>query len=126
MPAPKGNKYAVGKGGRPRKFQSVEDLQRQIDAYFEECDDNEELPTVTGLALTLDTSRRLLCNYETGKYDDDSVQFSDTIKKAKSRIQQAWHDTAEKRKSEDLKIKALVEEIRRRRSRPYFKSPLFP
>ena len=123
MSAPKGNRYTAGRGGRPRKFQSVEELQRLIDAYFDECDTNEELPTVTGLALALGTSRRLLCNYEKCK---KYVEFFSTIKEAKSRIQQAWHDASEKQKSEDLKIKALVEEIRRRRSRPYFKSPLFP
>jgi hypothetical protein len=36
MAAPPGNKYAIGnKGGRPRQFQSPEDLQQLIDDYFQ-------------------------------------------------------------------------------------------
>lgn len=108
----------ANKVGRPLKFNSVDELQKKIDAYFAECDPHvveteqwevertpdgkkvkdengydklklikrkrmtEQIPyTVTGLALALDTSRETLTDYE------DKEEFSDTIKRAKDRIQ---------------------------------------
>ncbi|MED1948985.1 terminase small subunit [Brevibacillus centrosporus] len=68
--------------GRPLKFQSVEELQQKIDAFFEECKENGEPFTITGLALALDTSRRTLLDYE--ERDDE---FSHAIKKAKLRVE---------------------------------------
>lgn len=66
---------------RPLKFQSVEELQTAIDAYFAQCLlDNEPL-TVTGLALALDTTRQTLINYE------EREEFLDAIKKAKTRVE---------------------------------------
>ena len=53
-------------------------MQDIIDIYFEE----EELPTVTGLALALDfTSRQALLNYQI------KPEFVDTVKRAKLRIE---------------------------------------
>jgi hypothetical protein len=96
------------KEGRPLKFASVEELQGQIDKYFQECDNRKTeviykgVPimvsdprpyTVTGLAVALDTSRDVLIDYESGKYDDpekskdENSKFSNTIKKAKLKIQ---------------------------------------
>lgn len=108
----------MAKVGRPLKFESVQELQQKIDAYFAECDphiiditewvearDNsgkllkdenglnylveishkkktEQIPyTITGLALALDTSRETLLDYE------DKPIFSDTIKRAKVKIE---------------------------------------
>lgn len=68
-------------GGRPLKFQSVEELQTAIDAYFAQCLIDEEPLTVTGLALALDTTRQTLINYE------DREEFLDAIKKAKTRVE---------------------------------------
>lgn len=89
---------------RPRKYQSVEQLQAAIDAYFDKCnghmltDDNgapkydkfghpiiidRVPPTVTGLALALGfAGRQALLNQET--YSDE---FKDTILRAKARIE---------------------------------------
>lgn len=67
--------------GRPLKFQSVESLQKQIDAFFVECDAKGDPYTITGLALALDTTRQMLCEYE------DRAEFQDTIKKAKARVE---------------------------------------
>ena len=69
-------------GGRPLKFQSVEEMQEKIDEYFKNTPD-EEL-TVTGLALALDTDRQTLVNYE--KRDE----FFDTIKKAKTIVENSY------------------------------------
>ena len=63
--------------GRPVKYETPESMQRAIDAYFDE----EEQITVTGLAMALDLTRQGLIEYEA------KDQFSDTVKKAKQRIQ---------------------------------------
>lgn len=66
-------------GGRPRKYKTVEDLQAAIDRYFTE----EDKTTVCGLALYLGfNSRQSFADY--CEYGDE---FSDTIKKAKFRIE---------------------------------------
>lgn len=69
--------------GRPLKFKNVEELQTKIDLYFKKTL-REEL-TITGLALELDTSRRVLCDYE-----DNRPEFSNAIKKAKTMIENAY------------------------------------
>lgn len=90
--------------GRPPMYETVEEMQEKIDAYFQECkgrpltDENgmvltdkngvpifiEVKPlTVTGLALALGfNSRQTLLNYQ-GK-----EEFMDTITRAKTRIEQ--------------------------------------
>ena len=91
------------KGGCPPIYKTPEEMQKVIDKYFEDCngeyividgnvatDKNghpiktKERPlTITGLALALGfTSRQALLNYEGKK------EFVDTIKRAKSRIEQ--------------------------------------
>lgn len=97
------------KGGRPLKFKSAKELQGKIDEYFESCQDewwvqvqNEEgkyewVPrldrngqiimrqvrpyTITGLALHLGTTRETLLDYES------KMEYSDTIKRAKTKIE---------------------------------------
>ena len=69
--------------GQPRKFQSVDDLQEQIDLYFAQCAADQEIPTITGLAYALDTTRRTLIDYER-EYEPE---YSHTIKRAKARIE---------------------------------------
>lgn len=68
-------------GGRPLKFQSVEELQTAIDAYFAQCLVDDEPLTITGLALALDTTRKTLIEYE------GREEFVNTIKKAKTRVE---------------------------------------
>lgn len=67
--------------GRPMKYNSVDDMQRDIDEYFAECDENGKPYTVSGLAYALGTTRRTLLDYE------DKDGFSHTIKKAKAKIE---------------------------------------
>ncbi len=100
--------------GRPLKFATVQMLQQKVDEYFGDCDPHiakQQMPvkkadgtqywaevevmtdqkpyTVTGLALALETSRKTLIDYESGKYDDPDLdeevtkQFSNTITRAK-------------------------------------------
>lgn len=90
-------------GGRPPYYNSVEEMQEKIDAYFKECDgkvlldedgnpirnkygkvirDDRKPYTITGLALALGfTTRQALLNYE-GK-----EEFVDTVRRAKARVE---------------------------------------
>ena len=56
-------------------------MQKAIDEYFRECDTNNEPYTVTGLALALDMTREGLIHYA------NKDGFTDTIKKAKQRVE---------------------------------------
>lgn len=76
--------------GRPPKFKSVKDLQDKIDAYFKTTGNkldkkgnviSHKPATITGLALALDTTRETLLDYQ------DKEEYSDTIKKAKLRVE---------------------------------------
>ena len=51
---------------------------------------DDPLPTITGLALALDTSRETLMNYE------DKSAYFDTIKKAKDQIHASYEQTMRK------------------------------
>lgn len=86
--------------GRPLKFKSVAELQKKIDEYFsktgwvkrEVYDKRKQEvveilaydpPTITGLAIALDTSRKVLCEYE------DREDYGNAIKKAKAQCEYA-------------------------------------
>lgn len=107
MPAPKGNTFALGNSGKPKKWKTPSDLQDSIDAYFEWCKNNpmksvhksqidpstkkplvfeEERPyTIEGLCIFLDCERETLLNYQRA---EGYEEFFSIIKKAKLRIQQ--------------------------------------
>lgn len=72
----------MAKVGRPPKWNSVEQLQELIDKYFEDYPREEW--TVTGLALALDTDRITLMRYQ------EKEEFSNTIKKAKTRVENSY------------------------------------
>ena len=72
------------KVGRPRKWNKPEELQEEIDAYFKHCSEEKIPLTITGLALALNTTRETLMDYQ---YDDE---FSDTVKRAKLKIENAY------------------------------------
>lgn len=112
MPAPKGNKYAIGNnGGRPPHFDSPEKLIEACENYFEyikgeshieqksiKSDDGDvkiidveiwdrhpEPPTVTGLTLFLGFSDR-------GSLDDyeRKEEFSHIIKRARKLVEHGY------------------------------------
>lgn len=74
-------------GGRPLKFEDIGELRKKINLYFETTPKDEW--TITGLAIALDTFRKVLMDYESGKYDDDR-EFSNTIKKAKQKVENGY------------------------------------
>ena len=72
------------KVGRPRLYASSKAMQSKIDAYFQECDNEETKKhyTITGLALYLGFSdKQSLIDYA------GYPEFSFTIKTAKARIE---------------------------------------
>lgn len=76
------------KVGRPRKWESVEELEAGIDAYFAECQGREKPPTITGLALHLGTNLQTLLDYQGVNPDRPEFAdpaFADAIKRAKTR-----------------------------------------
>jgi len=68
-------------GGRPRLYNSAEEVQEIVDKYFAELDD--EIPTMAGLALELGMSSRSLRNYA------KEQEFYSVIYSAKDRINNA-------------------------------------
>jgi hypothetical protein len=67
--------------GRPLKFKTPELMQVEIDNYFNRCVAEDEPYTITGLALALDTTRETLIDYQ------NRDEFTDTVKKAKLRVE---------------------------------------
>ncbi len=70
-------------GGRPRLFDSPEEMQEKIDDYFQELKELNRAPTITGLNYFLGfDSRHGLSQY--AKYDG----FSNTVKRARMRVEE--------------------------------------
>jgi len=99
MPAPKGNKNALGnEGGRPPFYKLPEDLQEACDKYFENCKEEKMPVTITGLALSLGFStRKSLIDYA------EKLEFVNIIKKAKLKVECEY----EKRLSGNLPTGAI-------------------
>ena len=69
-------------GGRPLKYASVEDFESDAATYFKETP--QEQWTITGLAVSLNTSRATLMNYE------NRDEFFDAIKAVKDKVEMAY------------------------------------
>lgn len=78
----------LSKVGRPLKFSNVRTLQRKIDDYLQNCTELGKMPTITGLAVALDTDRRTLIEYA------DRPEFTNAIKRAKAIIESELEDNA--------------------------------
>jgi hypothetical protein len=63
--------------GRPLKFSSPEEMEKQGMEYIEDCKKNDKPITITGLCIRLDTTRQTLMDYER------KCEFADTIKRLK-------------------------------------------
>ncbi len=74
-------------GGRPVKYSSSDEVAQIIETYFNEdayVGEGEHrafVPTMAGLAYTLDLSRQGLLDYS------NKEEFFDTIKKARQRVE---------------------------------------
>lgn len=71
------------KGGRPPKYDDESVLSSIIEAYFQLCDKNKQLPSKAGLRYALDISRDTYNEYKKDR-------FPDTIKRAEDFMEQAW------------------------------------
>ena len=67
--------------GRPAKYETVEDMQKLIVEYFNECEAEGKKPTVTGLGYVLDMSRQDLINYEKCFECDRLKQYPDSVRR---------------------------------------------
>lgn len=70
------------KVGRPKIYEDVEPMEKNIEKYFKECDKKGKPYTISGLAYALDMDRRSLLNYSKDE------KFFPTIKRAKQKIEQ--------------------------------------
>lgn len=70
------------KVGRPKLYEDVEPMEKDIEKYFKECDKKDKPYTISGLAYALDMDRRSLLNYSKDE------KFFPTIKRAKQKIEQ--------------------------------------
>jgi hypothetical protein len=74
--------------GNRRKYKTVEEMDKVIENYFKECDDNDEPYTITGLAIRLGFyGRQELLNY-LDYVDENEKTYSDSIKRAKARCEE--------------------------------------
>ena len=88
MAAPKGNQFAVGNnGGRPRKFDSANEMYSAGLAYINQTLAEEKHLTFTGLCIALGIVKNTYWDYEDGKYDTDEQVFSTPLKDLKQRVE---------------------------------------
>lgn len=76
-------------GGRPLKWNSLEEMQPLIDKYFNETPEDEW--TICGFALALDTTRETILDYQ------EKDEFSDAIKRCKLRVQYSYEKSLKRR-----------------------------
>lgn len=69
-------------GGRPLKFKTPEELELLANTYFDNTPKEEW--TITGLALALDTSRKVLLEYE------ERDMFSNSLKRMKTKVENSY------------------------------------
>lgn len=84
MPRKKATKKKAAKKkpvGRPRKY-TASQAQKLVDEYFQSCDDTKRPYTVTGLALALNTSRKVLCQWA-----EREDELAAVITRAKTRVE---------------------------------------
>ena len=67
--------------GRPPKFNTPEEMQEAIDAFYKESQDNEWPLTISGLALALGMTTESLRRYS------EKDGFSATVKTAKAKVE---------------------------------------
>lgn len=72
-------KKKSAKMGRPKKY-TPQSMQAKIEQYFPHCKEQDEIPDVEGLCVYLEICRDTLLDYQR------QPDFSDTIKKAKTKI----------------------------------------
>jgi hypothetical protein len=88
----------VWRRGRPYKYTNISEVQGMIDTYLLECDATGKIPSISGLALCLDTHRKVLCEWERLTCTEDDTEdeklfkanLRNTVSRAKERIAEWW------------------------------------
>lgn len=88
----------VWRMGRPYKYRTVGEVQGIIDTYLLECETTDRVPSISGLALSLDTHRKILCEWERLTPDEDDTpeesafkcSLRNAISRAKEKIAEWW------------------------------------
>lgn len=83
-------------GGRPRLYNDVQQLQKDVDDYFINCDNDGRPYTMSGLAHSLHMDRRSLVNYA------NKDEFFLTIKMAREKVEQQLEENALLNKSNSI------------------------
>lgn len=86
------------KRGRPRAWETPKDLEREIDSYFEEVDEQKTMPTKAGLTLHLGVVKDTLSNYQRREVKENATEeekeiakeYGQFIDKAYAVIENAW------------------------------------
>lgn len=87
--------------GPAPKYTTVEQVEKEIQGYFAECEKAESYPTVSGLAYWLGITRETLIRYrdavnngEVLKHLEDTVKagIADSVKRAYEYIQNGYED----------------------------------
>lgn len=75
--------------GNPRRWKSAKELQAAVDKYFDDCQQNQRVPSVAGLALALGyMSRQALERYTDRENENNSDDYVVIITRAKLRIEE--------------------------------------
>ncbi|WP_294378967.1 DNA-packaging protein [uncultured Clostridium sp.] len=74
--------------GRPRVFNSQEELEQKIMEYWQRCEQLNKPYTLSGLALWIGIDRKTLYNYS------EKDEFFPTIKKAKDIVEASMEERA--------------------------------
>lgn len=72
------------KVGRPPMYNTPEEMQEAIEAYYVKCKEDKEFVTISGLAHALGMETESLRRYEA------KDEFSATVKNAKQKVEMAW------------------------------------
>lgn len=75
-------KFETGKPGAPPKYRNAKELQAECDAYFSECNENDEPYLIGGLALYLGFNNRSSLR----DYERRNDGFSRVVKRAIQRV----------------------------------------
>ena len=74
------------KAGRPPNFRSPKKMWEEVEEYFQECKEREEVATITGMVYSLGFKDRNSLDY----YYKEKPEFRDVINAAKLRVQAGY------------------------------------
>ena len=75
-------------GGRPKKWDTPEQLQKDVDRYFDYCKEESKPETIAGLAYYTNVDRHTIYNY------DKKDEYFHIIKRARERILMGLEETS--------------------------------